>query len=355
MRVRARAEAFAAAYGLRIPMLLAPMAGACPPALSIAVATAGGMGACGALLMAPDTIRSWADEVRRATNGAFQINLWTPDPPPARDATGEAAVRRFLGDWGPPVDAAAGDATPPDFASQCRAMLEIGPAVMSSIMGLYPSDFVAEAKARGIRWFATVTTVAEAQAAEAAGADAIVAQGFEAGGHRGAFDAAEAERRAIGSMALLPAVVDAVNCPVIAAGGIADARQFAAALTLGAVAVQIGTAFLRAPEAAIAPAWAAALGAAAPEDTLVSRAFSGRAGRSLATAYARAATAPDAPPPAPYPVQRGLTQAMRDRAAKEGDLDRMQAWAGQSAGLGRSAPAAELAETLWRDATRLLP
>jgi nitronate monooxygenase len=123
---------------------------------------------------------------------------------------------------------------------------------------------------------------------------------------------------------------------------------------LGASAVQVGTAFLRCPEAKIAGAWADAIGRAAPEDTMVTRAFSGRSGRSLVTAYARAATAPNAPPPAPYPVQRGLTQAMRDAAMKENDIERIQAWAGQSAGLATTKPAGEVVQRLWEDARALL-
>ena len=346
-----RAQAFCQAYDLRIPILLAPMAGACPPALSIAVAQAGGLGACGGLLMQPAAIKAWAAEVRATTNGGFQLNLWIPDPPPVRDAAAEAAVRRFLGTWGPEVTQEAGDITPPDFDTQCQAMLDAGPSVISSIMGVYPPSFVAAMKARGIRWFATVTTVREALTAEAAGADAVVAQGMEAGGHRGAFEAGNAEKAMVGRFALLPAVADAVKVPVIAAGGIADARGVAAALTLGASAVQVGTGFLRTPEAKLPPAWADAIGRTGPEDTVVTRAFSGRAGRSVATAYA---TAPDAPPSAPYPVQRGLTQAMRDAATKAGDIDRMQAWGGQSARLASDRPAAEVARTLWEDACRLL-
>ena len=158
----------------------------------------------------------------------------------------------------------------------------------------------------------------------------------------------------VGLFSLLPAVVDAVKVPVIAAGGIADARGVAAALVLGASAVQIGTGFLRCPEANLPRAWAEALGRSLPEQTLVTRAFSGRAGRALATAYARAAAAADAPAPAAYPVQRGLTQAMRDKAAKGGDLDRMQAWAGQSAALAPARPAAEVVRELWDGARPML-
>jgi nitronate monooxygenase len=349
-----RAEAFCQAYDLRIPILLAPMAGACPASLSIAVATAGGLGACGGLLMQPAAIKAWAAEVRAGTNGGFQLNLWIPDAPPARDAAAEAAVRSFLGTWGPDVPPEAANATPPDFAAQSEAMLEAGPAVISSIMGVYPPEFVARMKTRGIRWFATVTTVREALEAEAAGADAIVAQGMEAGGHRGAFDPANAETGMVGLFSLLPAIADAVKTPVIATGGIADARGVAAALLLGASAVQIGTGFLRTPEAKLPSAWADAIGRSRPEETLVTRAFSGRPGRSIATAYARAASAPEAPPPAPYPVQRGLTQAMRDAATRSGDIDRMQAWAGQSGGLALPRPAGDTARELWEGARRML-
>jgi nitronate monooxygenase len=233
-------------------------------------------------------------------------------------------------------------------------MLEVGPAIISSIMGLYPPAFVERMKAKGIKWFANATTVAEAKAAEAAGADVIVAQGMEAGGHRGAFDPAKAQTELVGLFALLPAIVDAVKVPVVATGGIADARGVAAALMLGASAAQIGTGFLRCPEAKLAPAWADAIGRTLPEQTLVTRAFSGRPGRSIATAYARAATATEAPSPAPYPVQRGLTQAMRDAGTRNNDIDRIQAWSGQSARLALAKPAGDVVRELWSGAQALL-
>ncbi|MGH7159749.1 MAG: NAD(P)H-dependent flavin oxidoreductase, partial [Acetobacteraceae bacterium] len=300
----ARARSFSETMGIRVPILGAPTAGACPPSLAIAIANAGGLGACGALLMPPEAIKEWVAETRAGTNGAFQLNLWIPDAAPVRNQAAEDAVRNFLAQWGPEVPRDAGDKRPPDFAEQCEAMLELRPAVISSIMGIYPSAYVTRMKALGIRWFATVTTVADAKAAEQAGADAIVAQGMEAGGHRGAFDAATAETEAVGLFALLPQIVDAVGIPVIATGGIADARGVAAALVLGASAVQIGTGFLRSPEAKLPRAWADAIGTTLPEQTMLTRAFSGRAGRAIATAYARAAARPDAPAPAPYPVQR---------------------------------------------------
>ena len=349
-----RVAEFCDAFDLQVPILLAPMAGACPVELSASVATAGGMGACGALLMKPDEILAWARDLRVQSNGAIQINLWIPDPEPTRNAVAETQVREFLAQWGPAVPAEAAEVGLIDFAEQCDAILEAGPQVVSSIMGVYPPEFVAQLKERRIRWFATVTTVAEALEAEAAGADVIVAQGMEAGGHRGAFDADRASSHLVGLFSLLPAVVDAVNIPVVATGGIADGRGIAAALTLGASAVQIGTGMLRTPEAAIAPVWADALGRTRPEETVATRAFSGRLGRSIRTAYAEAANAFDTPDPAPYPVQRNLTAAMRSAAAKAENLDAMQVWAGQSAMLAKTAPAGDAIAELWQEAQALL-
>jgi len=354
MRPRDRAQEFCQRFGVAAPILLAPMAGACPASLSIAVANAGGMGACGALLLQPAQILDWARNFRADSAGKFQINLWIPGPAPVRDAAAEAAMRAFLAGWGPAVEAAAGDATPPDFAQQCDAVLAARPSVASSIMGVYPPDFVAKMRASGIDWWATATTVAEALAAEAAGADGILAQGMEAGGHRGAFDPATAEAGMVGLFSLLPGICDAVHVPVIASGGISDARGIAAALLLGASAVQIGTGFLRCPEIFLPSAWTDALATAAPEDTILSRGFSGRAGRAVTTAYARALAAPGAPRPAPYPVQRGLTQAMRAAAVKNNELAGMQAWSGQSARLAPARPAGELVQSWWAEALKLL-
>lgn len=352
--IHTRTAAFCDDYDLSLPILLAPMAGACPPQLSAAVIKAGGLGACGALLMEPAAIQNWAAAVRSMSDDRFQLNIWIPDPPARRDLRAEVKTCDFLTQWGPPVPPEAGDTQQPDFDAQCDAMLEARPNVMSSIMGLYPPHVLSRMKSLGIRWFATVTSVTEALAAEQAGADAIIAQGMEAGGHRGVFIAADAERQLIGLFSLLPAVVDAVRIPVVAAGGISDGRGIAAALVLGASAVQIGTGFLRTPEAALPTVWADAIGRTLPEQTITTRAFSGRLGRSIATTYAVAAGDTTAPPPAPFPIQRALTQAMRDDALKRNDITGMQAWAGQSAALAQAKPAAELTHELWASAQQAL-
>ncbi len=148
-----RAERFTRWLGIRVPILLAPMAGACPPSLSIAVAEAGGLGACGALLMTPEEILAWSAEFRAKSEGQFQMNLWIPDAPPDRDSELERRQREFLQRWGPAVPEEAGDTKLQDFEAQCEAMLAAGPKVISSIMGLYPASFIAEMKARGILWF----------------------------------------------------------------------------------------------------------------------------------------------------------------------------------------------------------
>lgn len=348
-----RAEAFGEVHGLKVPILMAPMAGACPPQLAAAVMNAGGMGGCGALLMDAEAIARWAAEVRAKSGGPFQMNLWVPDPAPARNADHEGAVLDFLAEWGPrPFDISAHISI--SFADQCEALIEARPTAVSSIMGLFPSDFVDRLKAAGIRWFATATTVAEALEAEQAGADAIIAQGIEAGGHRGAFQADRAEAQSIGLVSLVPTVCDAVKVPVIATGGVADARSLVAALALGASAAQIGTAFLRTPEAAVAPAWAEGIGQAKPEDTTVTRAFSGRLGRALRTAYVAATERPEAPVPLPYPLQRSATGPMRARATQENDIASIQAWAGQSASLAQARPAGEIVEMIWAEARAAL-
>lgn len=348
--VSGRVAAFCERYGLEVPIVQAPMAGACPPELAVAVAEAGGMGADGAVLDPPEKIEDWARRFREGSSGPFQMNLWIPDEPSAD--SGEGPARRFLERFGDPGE--AGGAAPV-FAEQCEALLAARPTVVSSIMGLFEPAMVERIHAAGIAWFACATTLEEALAAERAGADVVVAQGIEAGGHRGTFDPDAAAATGVGLLALVPQLADALAVPVVATGGIGDGRGVAAALTLGASAVQVGTAFLRSPEAGVADVWSAGLGAAAPETSVLTRAYSGRPGRALPTEYVRAWAADDAPPAARYPVQRALVGQWRRGTPADPGVDRVNQWAGQAARLATTESASAITRSLWESASALLP
>ncbi len=350
-----RSKNFCKRFNLDVPILLAPMAGSCPPSLSVAVAQAGGAGACGVLLLSPSEIISWVQDFRAQSSGSFQLNNWTADPLPLRNATREADVQNFLSTWALSEQSGPAPQKARDFTAQCEAMLEAKPPIISSIMGLYPEPFVTRMKREGIAWFANVTTVDEARRAEAAGADVIIAQGAEAGGHRGSFDPETAEQELVGLFSLLPAIVDTVSVPVVATGGIGDERGVAAAFILGASAVQIGTGFLRCPEAKTQQVWADALGRIMPEETRVTRVFTGRAGRSIHTEFVKAAMSSVAPKPLDYPLQRSFTSEMTAAARTSGDLSCMQAWAGQSARLSQAVPATDLVKSIWGGALSILP
>ena len=167
------ALAFCRRYHMKMPVLLAPMAGACPVSLSTAVANAGGMGAMGAVLTPPSGIRQWVEEFRSGSAGPLQLNVWIPDPEAQRDTDRELRMRTFLAQWGPPVPAAAGDIRPPNFDAQCDMCVDLAPTAVSSIMGVFPERFVVRLKDRGVAWFATATTLAEARFARSAGAEAV--------------------------------------------------------------------------------------------------------------------------------------------------------------------------------------
>jgi len=314
----------------------------------MAVAEAGGMGAAGVLLDPPERISSWVNHFRAGSGGPFQLNIWIPDPP--RDDEGPIeGARQFLSRFGSPGEPGP---PPPVFAEQCEAILAARPTAISSIMGLFDKDYIRRAHDLGIAWFAAATTLDEAVAAQSAGADAVVAQGMEAGGHRGTFDPDAAEGVNVGLFALLPRLADHLDVPVIAAGGIADGRGVAAALALGASAVQIGTALLRSPEAAIAEEWSEAIGVLPPEQTVMTRAYSGRLGRAAPTPFVQAWAGPEGADTAPYPHQRLLVAEWRRGHAP--GVDRFNYWAGQNSSLARAEPAERIVTRMWEEAQELI-
>jgi nitronate monooxygenase len=336
----ARTRAFRAELGLRHPILQAPMAGAATPALAAAVTGAGGFGALGTATMPLPALDAAMVALRALTAGGCNLNFFChpdPRPDPARLAAMRAALAPFLGSRSlPPEDPPA--PYPAFGPAHLDWLLAHRPRVASFHFGLPPPGQVARLRAAGIVVIASATSVAEARAVQAAGADAVIAQGWEAGGHRGAFGV-EPSDTGVGLMALLPQVADAVDIPVIAAGGIADGRGIAAALALGAAAVQIGTAFLRCPEAGLPAGHRQAVAAATDTDTHVTRAFSGRPARARRTALGFAL---QDGPVTDYPLPRPLTQALAG-----GDAGAADFWLyGQAAPLARALPAGKLIATL---------
>ena len=287
--------------GVRHPLVLAPMAGGpSTPALCAAVSEAGGLGSYGAAYLAPEKLRDEIRAIRAATSRPFAINLFADDGVAADEATLTAAreaLARFRAELGlPPAGprAALPDVAIPPLAPLAEVLLEERVPVFSFTFGIPPREMLDACRKAGIATMGTATTVAEAQALEQAGVDFVCAQGAEAGGHHGTFDR-DAEPPLIGTLALVPQVVDAVRLPVIAAGGIMDGRGFAAALALGAGAVSLGTAFLRCPEAGTSAPYRAALRQARDDATVITRAFSGRAARGLSNRFRTRSPARSAP------------------------------------------------------------
>jgi nitronate monooxygenase len=331
--------------GLDLPVLQGAFGGGpSTVALAVAVSEAGGLGAFGANTLGAAEIRAVVAQIRAATKKAFNLNLWVPQPgePRALSADEFAAHAGRLAPYRRKL--ALRDPTPPErfaqsFDEQVEAALDAKPPVLSFIMGVPPADTVAAAKARGIVVLGTASTVDEARALEAAGADAIVASGSDAGGHRGAF-LAPVEESLVGTMSLVPQVVDACRVPVIAAGGIADGRGVAAALALGADGVQVGTAFLMCVESGASEAYRRVLESERARTTVLTTTFTGRLARGVPNDLSRALSVDEARLP-PYPVQSWLTQPIRRASAEAGDPELLSLWAGQSARLAKRRTAAE--------------
>lgn len=337
---------------LLIPIIQAPMAGVSTPSLAAAVSNAGALGSIGVGATNASGAAKMIDELTGLTEAAFNVNLFVHDAP-RRHAEREAA---WLAALAPVFDDV--DAQPPtslatiyqSFATDddmLRVLVERKPRVVSFHFGLPDGERVRALKQVGCALVATATRLEEALAAKAAGMDAVVAQGFEAGGHRGVFDP-DADDACLGVLALTRLLVSRAGLPVIAAGGIMDGQGVRAVLDLGAVAAQLGTAFIGCPESAADPAYRSALQSDAAHHTIMTRAISGRPARCLRNRFTlwgeqTAAAVPD------YPVAYDAGKALNAAAKAVGETGYGAQWAGQGAPLARSLPAAELIEALQRE------
>jgi nitronate monooxygenase len=326
-------------------------------AMAVAVSRAGGLGGLPAAGVAPGEIGAVVDGVRAQTDAPFAVNLLMAPPVEPGPAEVDAALAR-LAPWyaelGAPLPASP-NRFAHDFEAQLDALTRAAPPVASFSFSILTRAQVDALHAAGSYVVGSANTVAEAIAWAEVGADGVCAQGFEAGGHHGHF-LADIEASSIGTLALVATVLEAVDVPVIAAGGIMDGRGVAAALALGASAVQMGSAFLLSDEAIVGPVWQQAIRDAPSDATRLTRAFSGRYARGLENRFVREMRPIQDEVPA-YPVQNRLTQAMRAAANKAGDPELMSLWAGQAVKLARPGQAGEMVKAWWaqaQDATKAL-
>ena len=338
---------------LQHPIIQAPLAGGGDtPELVAAVNNAGALGFIGAAYLSPDQILQAANAVRSKTSRPFGINLFAPRPLPALDeAQANLALQSLapyfaeLGLPGPSIPAKPHN----NFDEQFRAALDSGASIFSFTFGLIPADALHALHERGLLVAGTATTVDEAVALERAGIDAVVTQGSEAGGHRGTF-AGDFEKGMVGTISLVPQVVDAVRVPIIASGGIMDGRGIAAVLALGACAAQLGTAFLTCRESGVPDAYRDAILKAREDQTRVTRAFSGRPARGIENRFMNEMEIKEnAEAILPFPLQNALTRPLRTAAAKQGHADFLSLWAGQGVRLARRQSATELIARLTQE------
>lgn len=341
--------------GIRVPIIQAPMAGSSTPDLATAVSNAGGLGSLGCAFMTPGQFSEQCETVRTATNGVYNVNFFTHEEPgqdPDRGEQMRDALKPYYDEFGL-GDVPDAIASAPSFnEDMLAAVLAAAPPIVSFHFGLPTPDAVQAVKASGAVVLSSATTVAEARFLEQNGCDAVIAQGFEAGGHRGTF-VTSYEAASVGTFALVPQIVDAVDVPVIASGGIADGRGIAAALALGAQGVQMGTAFLTCPESAAHEIYRRALINASDDETRLTAAFSGKMARGLDNRYIRDMTDKDDMFP-DFPINNTLTGPLRKASAEAGKEDFMSLWSGQAAALSKSLPAAELVDTLVKETEAVL-
>lgn len=329
-------------FGISHPILLGAFGGLSSVALTASVSESGGLGAYGLYGYDGDRIRETAAELKATTSKPVTLNIWLPTGDEATPGPQHSAFANGLG----PFYEAVGAEVPsrperymPSVEEQLDAIWEAAPAVLSVVYGAPSADLIDEARGRGIRVIGTATTVAEAVALDEAGVDAIVASGSEAAGHRVSF-LKPADESLVGTFSLVPQVVDAVNVPVIAAGGISDRRGVAAALALGASGVQVGTAFLAARESAANDAHRDAIRSTPADASVLTRAMSGRLARGVRNRAVRAIEAGGMI--APFPIQNWLTGKFRTPAGQQNLGELQSLWLGQSAPLARGGTAAEV-------------
>jgi nitronate monooxygenase len=334
------------------PIIQGPLGGGpSTPELVAAVSNAGGLGSLGAAYLTPDQITEAIRRIRALTSQPFNVNLfaggWSMAPDfdaaPMIEVLAEAHKTLRIP---PPI---APTPRPDPFPAQLEAVLDARPPIFSFTFGIPDRDAMSRLKSRGIAVLGTATTVEEARHVEQAGVDAVVAQGSEAGAHRGTF-LRSFESSMVPTLDLVHDTVSAVNLPVIATGGLMDGRDIVAALNAGASAAQLGTAFLPCPESGASGAYKQALLAAKQDTTVVTRAFSGRPARGLRNAFIERVDG-DPNLVLPYPLQNALTRPMRTAAAQRGIADYLSLWAGQGVTRVRALPAADLVACLMREMT----
>jgi nitronate monooxygenase len=339
----------------RLPIIQAPMAGSQGAALAIAVCQAGGLGSLPAAMLTPAGLRAAIAEVRAHTAEPFNVNFFCHAAPAADAGIEErwrAALAPYYAETGlDPSAIPAGAGRNPFDVAMCEVLESEKPAVVSFHFGLPDEALVDRVRKTGAVILSSATTVAEARWLEARGADAIIAQGREAGGHRGMFLSQDVDAQP-GLFALLPQVVDAVREPVIAAGAIADGRGVAAAFALGAAAVQIGTAYLRTPQATTAPLHRAALECAADDGTRLTNLYTGRPARGMMTRLMRD-LGPMSPLAPAFPLAANAIAPLRAAHEKDRSDDFSPLWSGEAGALAREEDAGALTRRLWSEAQRV--
>ncbi len=334
--------------GTDLPLIQAPMAGVQGAALAIAVSNAGGLGSLPCAMLSVQTLRAELALIRAQTSRPFNVNFFCHTPPAPddeREARWRAALAPFHTEYGiDPARIAAGPGRAPFSHAVADALAEFGPPVVSFHFGLPAPDLLARVRGWGAKVLASATTVDEARWLAARGVDAIIAQGMEAGGHRGLFLTDDLTTQ-VGLFSLLPQIVHAVAVPVIAAGGIADARGVAAALSLGAAGVQVGTAFLLCPEATTSAVHRAALQGDGAPHTALTNLFTGRPARGIVNRVMRELGSISAEVPE-FPLATSAIAPLRAQAEAQGRGDFSPLWAGQNASGCKAVPAAQLTREL---------